>query len=157
MRLQIEAIEPGALLADFCQGRTDVGGVVSFTGLTRGRTDGAEVGRLSLDAWPDYTEKVMADLEAETRARFDVIDVLAVHRWGDLAVGEPIVFVAVAAEHRRVAFQAADFLMDQLKTRAPLWKKETGPDGARWIEARPQDRADAARWTPDPAKTGETT
>ena len=89
----------------------------------------------------------MAQLEAETRARFSVIDVLVAHRWGYLAVGEPIVFVAVAAEHRRAAFEAADFLMDQLKTRAPFWKKETGPDGQRWIEARSQDHADAARWT----------
>lgn len=147
VRLEAQAIDPGALLAGFCRDRSDVGAVVSFTGLTRGRTDGAEVARLSLDAWPGYTETVMAELEAETRARFAVIDVLVAHRWGDLAAGEPIVFVAVAAEHRRAAFEAADFLMDQLKTRAPFWKKETGPDGERWIEARAQDHADAARWT----------
>ncbi|MDB5420134.1 MAG: molybdopterin biosynthesis MoaE protein [Brevundimonas sp.] len=147
VRLEAQAIDPGALLAGFCRDRSDVGAVVSFTGLTRGRTDGAEVARLSLDAWPGYTETVMAELEAETRARFAVIDVLVAHRWGDLAAGEPIVFVAVAAEHRRAAFEAADFLMDQLKTRAPFWKKETGPDGERWIEARVQDHADAARWT----------
>jgi len=147
VRLEAQAIDPGALLAGFCRDRSDVGAVVSFTGLTRGRTDGTEVARLSLDAWPGYTETVMAELEAETRARFAVIDVLVAHRWGDLAAGEPIVFVAVAAEHRRAAFEAADFLMDQLKTRAPFWKKETGPDGERWIEARAQDHADAARWT----------
>lgn len=146
VRLEAEAIDPGALLARFCEGRSDVGAIVSFTGLTRAQTDGAVVSRLSLDAWPGYTEKVMADLESETRARFAVLDVLVAHRWGDLAVGDPIVFVAVAAEHRRAAFEAADFLMDQLKTRAPFWKKETGPDGGRWIEARTQDRADAARW-----------
>ena len=146
IRVQTEAIDPGALLAGFCRGRTDVGGVVSFTGLTRGATDGAVVSRLSLEAYPGYTEKVVAELEAEARARFSVIDVLVAHRWGDLEVGAPIVFVAVAAEHRRVAFQAADFLMDQLKTRAPFWKRETGPDGDRWIEARPGDHADAARW-----------
>lgn len=151
VRLEAEAIDPGALLAAFCRDRRDVGGVVSFIGLTRARTDGAEVSGLSLDAYPGYTEAVMAGLEAETRARFEVIDVLVAHRWGDLAVGEPIVFVAVAAEHRRAAFEAADFLMDQLKTRAPFWKKETGPQGERWIEARPQDHADAARWT-----TGDT-
>ncbi|MBJ7484651.1 molybdenum cofactor biosynthesis protein MoaE [Brevundimonas sp.] len=152
IRVQNEAIDPGALLAGFCRGRTDVGGVVSFTGLTRGATDGAAVSRLSLEAYPGYTEKVVAELEAETRARFQVIDVLVAHRWGDLEVGQAIVFVAVAAEHRRDAFQAADFLMDQLKTRAPFWKKETGPDGTRWIEARAQDHADTARWN-----AGETT
>ena len=147
VRLEAEAIDPGALLSTFCKGRRDTGGVVSFTGLTRGKTDGAVVAELSLDAYPGYTEKVMAELEAETRAKFEVHDVLVAHRWGDLAVGEPIVFVAVAAEHRRVAFEAADFLMDQLKTRAPFWKKETGPAGERWIEARAQDHDDAARWT----------
>lgn len=145
--LEADALDPGALLAGFCNGRSDVGGVVSFTGLTRAQTEGSAVSQLSLDAWPGYTEAVMAQVEAETRARFSVVDVLVAHRWGDLAVGEPIVFVAVAAEHRRAAFEAADFLMDQLKTRAPLWKKETGPDGQRWIEARPQDHADTARWT----------
>lgn len=145
--MEAKAIDPGALLAEFCRGREDVGGIVSFTGLTRGATDGAAVSRLSLDAWPGYTDAVMAALEAETRGRFPLIDVLVAHRWGELAVGEPIVFVAVAAEHRRAAFEACDFLMDQLKTRAPFWKKETGPAGERWIEARPQDHADAARWT----------
>lgn len=148
VRLEADPIDPGALLADFCGGRQDVGAVVSFTGLTRSRTDGSAVTRLTLDAYPGFTEAIMAELEAETRARFSVLDVLVAHRWGALEVGQPIVFVAVAAEHRRDAFRAADFLMDQLKTRAPFWKKEDGPDGERWIEARPQDRADAARWTP---------
>lgn len=146
VRLEADAIDPGALLAGFCRDRSDAGAVVSFTGLTRAQTEGADVSRLSLDAWPGYTDRIMAELEAETRARFAIIDVLVAHRWGDLTVGEPIVFVAVAAEHRRSAFEAADFLMDQLKTRAPFWKKETGPDGERWIEARAQDHADAGRW-----------
>lgn len=147
VRLESQALDPGALLNTFSTGREDVGAIVSFTGLTRGRTDGAIVSQLSLDAYPGYTQKVMAFLEAETRARFAVQDVFVAHRWGVLEVGEPIVFVAVAATHRRSAFEAADFLMDQLKTRAPFWKKESGPDGERWIEARPQDHDDAARWT----------
>lgn len=147
VRLEAEAIDPGGLLNIFSTGRETTGAVVSFTGLTRGRTDGTTVLGLSLDAYPGYTEKVMALLEDETRSRFAVQDVLVAHRWGPLEVGEPIVFVAVAAEHRRTAFEAADFLMDQLKTRAPFWKKETGTDGERWIEARPEDHDDAARWT----------
>jgi molybdopterin synthase catalytic subunit len=146
VRLEVGRIDPGDLLSAFCRNREVTGAVVSFTGLTRGRTDGLAVEGLSLDAYPGYTEKVMAALEAETRASFEVQDILVAHRWGDLAVGDPIVFVAVAAEHRRAAFEAADFLMDQLKTRAPFWKKEDGPDGERWIEARPQDHDDAARW-----------
>jgi len=148
VRLENGALDPGALLADFCRGRTDVGAVVSFTGLTRAATDGQAVTQLTLDAYPGWTEQVMSGLETEARARFDLIDLLVAHRWGELAVGEPIVFVAVAADHRRAAFDAADFLMDQLKTRAPFWKQEHGPVGPRWIEARPQDHADAARWSP---------
>jgi len=150
VRLQTEAIDPATLLQAFCRDRTDVGAAVSFTGLCRAATDGHAVETLSLDAWPGFTERVMAELEAETRARFELIDLIAVHRWGDIAVGEAIVFVAVAAIHRRDAFQAADFLMDQLKTRAPLWKREERPDGPRWIEPRAIDHADAARWETTP-------
>ncbi len=148
VRLEPDPIDPAALLDGFCRDRTDVGAVVSVTGLCRDATDGRAVETLTLDAWPDFTQTVMAQLEAEARARFDLVDVLAVHRWGAVAVGRPIVFVAAAAAHRRAAFEAADFLMDQLKTRAPLWKREDGPDGRRWIEPRPTDHADAARWTP---------
>ena len=147
VRLEARPIDPAALLDGFCRDRTDVGAVVSLTGLCRAATEGQPVTTLTLDAWPGFTEAVMTELETETRARFDIIDMLAVHRWGEVGVGQPIVFVAVAAAHRRAAFEAADFLMDQLKTRAPLWKREDGPDGRRWIEPRPSDRADAARWT----------
>lgn len=146
IRLADRPISAGDLLNEFCAGRTDAGAVVSFTGLTRMQTAGAAVSRLTLDAYPGFTETVMAGIEAEARARFDIQDVLAVHRWGALEVGEPIIFVAVAAEHRRAAFEAADYLMDQFKTRAPFWKKEDGPNGARWIDARPQDYQDLARW-----------
>lgn len=147
VRLERDPIDPAALLATFCQGRTDVGAIVSFTGLTRAHTNGLGVTRLTLDARPGVAEQVMAEIEAEARAAFDVIDLMAVHRWGVLEIGQPIVFVAAAAEHRRAAFQAADYLMDQLKTRAPVWKKEDGHSGPRWIEARDQDHIDAARWT----------
>lgn len=147
VRLEADPIDPAALLATFICDRTDVGAVVSFTGLCRATTAGHSVGTLTLDAWPGYTEAVMAELETGARARFDLVDLLAVHRRGEVSVGQPIVFVAVAAAHRRAAFEAADFLMDQLKTRAPLWKREDGPGGRRWIEPRPSDHADAARWT----------
>lgn len=146
VRLERDPIDPAALLATFCQDRTDVGAVVGFTGLARARTDGRDVTRLTLDACPGAAELVMTEIEAETRAAFDVVDLMVAHRWGVLEIGQPIVFVAAAAAHRRAAFQAADFLMDQLKIRAPLWKKEDGPSGPRWIEARDQDHIDAARW-----------
>jgi len=148
--LQTDPIDSATLLAAFCRDRTEVGAVVSFTGLCRARTDDRMVETLALDAWPGFTERVMAGLEAETRARFALIDLVAVHRWGEVGVGEAIVFVAAAAAHRRDAFLAADFLMDQLKTRAPLWKREDGPDGRRWIEPRAIDHSDAARWETRP-------
>ena len=90
--------------------------------------------------------KVRSRHVADANARFDLQDVRIVHRVGKIAPGEPIVFVAAASSHRRAAFEACDFLMDYLKSRAPFWKKETGPDGARWIEPKPQDHADIARW-----------
>lgn len=139
-------LSPATLLEAFSSGREGTGAVASFTGLTRSGGRDGPVERLRLQAYPGVTETVMAEIEAEARARFDIQDVLAVHRWGEIGAGEPIVFVAVAAVHRRAAFEAVDLLMDHFKTRAPFWKKEEGPSGARWIEPRPQDHDDVARW-----------
>ena len=147
VRVQTEPFDPGALLTGFSAGRTQSGGIVSFTGLTREATDNSAVTTLELDAYPGFTEPAIAAMEAEARQRFAVHDLLIVHRYGPIAPGEPIVFVAAAAEHRRAAFEAADFLMDYLKTRAPFWKKERGPDGERWIEPRPSDYDDIERWS----------
>jgi molybdopterin synthase catalytic subunit len=146
--VQTEAFDPGDLLARFSQGRTDCGAVVSFTGLARAATAGEAVSTLELDAYPGFTEQAIEEMAAEAARRFEVQDLLVVHRHGKIAPGEAIVFVATAAEHRRAAFLAADFLMDLLKTEAPFWKKETGPGGARWIEPRAPDYEDAARWSP---------
>lgn len=147
VRVQTETFEAGALLTAFGAGRRDAGAVVSFTGLTRDATAGQGVTSLELDAYPGFTEPAIEAMEAEARARFDVQDILIVHRYGPIAPGEAIVFVAAAAEHRREAFQAADYLMDRLKTEAPFWKKESGPDGERWIEPRPRDYQDVDRWS----------
>jgi molybdopterin synthase catalytic subunit len=147
VRVQIEPFEAGGLLSEFSAGRTASGAVVSFTGLARAATDGAAVTTLELDAYPGFTETAIEAIVADARARFAVQDLMVVHRYGPIAPGEAIVFVAAAAEHRRAAFQAADFLMDKLKTEAPFWKKETGPDGERWIEPRAPDYEDAERWT----------
>jgi molybdopterin synthase catalytic subunit len=146
VRVQTAPFDAGRLLGEFSAGRTDAGGVVSFTGIARDATGGQAVTTLELDAYPGFTEPAIAAMEQEARARFDVQDLLVVHRHGAIAPGEAIVFVAAAAVHRRAAFEAADFLMDRLKTQAPFWKKETGPDGARWIEPRPSDYDDAGRW-----------
>jgi molybdopterin synthase catalytic subunit len=146
-RIQTEPFEPAALLEGFTRGRTKAGGIVSFTGMARAATAGQAVTRLELDAYPRFTLPVIEAMVADAKARFEVQDVLVVHRYGPIEPGEAIVFVATAAEHRRAAFEAADYLMDRLKTEAPFWKKERGPDGDRWIEARAVDHEDAARWT----------
>jgi molybdopterin synthase catalytic subunit len=145
-RIQTEPFDAAELLAAFSRGRLDAGAVVSFTGLARAATDGQAVTRLELDAYPRVTLPAIEAMEADARARFDVQDVLVAHRYGPIEPGEAIVFVATAAEHRRAAFEAADYLMDRLKTEAPFWKKETGPDGDRWIEARAEDHEDSGRW-----------
>lgn len=147
VRVQTEPFDAGALLSVFSEGRPTSGAIVSFTGLARAATDGQAVTGLELDAYPGFTEPAIAEMEADARARFPVQDLLIVHRYGPIAPGDAIVFVAAAAEHRRAAFEAADFLMDYLKTRAPFWKKETGPDGARWIEPRGSDYDDLERWS----------
>jgi molybdopterin synthase catalytic subunit len=147
VRVQTGAFDAGVLLADFSRGRTDAGGVVSFTGIARDATGGAAVSTLELDAYPGFTGAVIEAMEAEARQRFAVLDLLIVHRYGPIAPGEAIVFVAAAAVHRRAAFDAADYLMDRLKTEAPFWKKERGPDGERWIEPRPSDYEDVDRWS----------
>lgn len=145
----VDALDPAALLAGFCAGRQDVGAVVSFTGLVRGDGDTTA---LELESYPALTQAEIARVAAEVSARHGLLDLLVRHRTGRLSPGEPIVFVAAAAAHRRAAFEAADQMMDWLKSRAPFWKKAHGPDGAHWIEPRPQDHADAARWDSPPAQ-----
>ncbi len=144
MSLQTEPLSPGALLDRFTADRRETGAVVSFTGLMRADAGAAEA--LELDAYPGFTEAEIARFEADAAARFALQDSQVVHRYGRIAPGEAIVFVATAAAHRRAAFEAADYLMDYLKSRAPLWKRSLGPEGATWVEPTPQDVADAARW-----------
>lgn len=144
IRLQAEPFEPGALLTGFSQGRTATGAVVSFTGLVR--ADQGEGTVLELEAYPGFTEGEIGRIAAAARERFGLDDFLIVHRVGRILPGEAVVFVATAAGHRREAFEAADHLMDYLKSRAPFWKKEHGPQGAKWIEPTARDLSDAARW-----------
>ena len=143
IRLSDTAIDPGALLTAFLAGRSDTGGVVSFTGLVR-RDEGVEA--LELEAYPGFTEAEIGKIADEAIARFGLDDALAVHRVGRVEPGQPVVFVAAAARHRRAAFEGADFLMDYLKSRAPFWKQEHGPGGARWVEPTARDLDDLARW-----------
>jgi molybdopterin synthase catalytic subunit len=144
IRLSEQPIDPGALLGGFCQGRRETGAVASFVGLMRGEAGQAEV--LELEAYPGFTEEAIGQIAEEARGRFELQDFLIVHRVGRMSPGEPIVFVATASGHRRAAFEACDFLMDYLKSRAPFWKKSVGPAGSAWIEPHAQDYEDIARW-----------
>ena len=146
IRVQAMPFDPGAELAAFAARSAGAGAIASFTGLVRRESDGAAVTGLELDHYPALTEAALASIGEAARTRFGLAGLVIIHRYGALAPGEPIVFVAAAAAHRRAAFDAVDCMMDRLKTEAPFWKRELGPDGARWIEARPADLEDRARW-----------
>jgi molybdopterin synthase catalytic subunit len=148
LRLTAEPFEPGALLTEFSRGRAETGAVVSFTGLAR--AEGGAVETLELEAYEGFTDTAIEAMAQTAMARFDLQDLIIVHRVGKIAPGEPIVFVATAAAHRRAAFEAADQLMDYLKSRAPFWKKSWSAGAGRWIEPRQQDYEDAARWDEPP-------
>lgn len=145
--LSPDALAAEAELRAFLVGRPGDGAVVTFVGLARDRSRAGPVTGLYLDHYAGFTERSLEDIAADAGARFEVSDIRVVHRCGEVAPGEAIVFVAVAAPHRRAAFEAADYLMDRLKTEAAFWKREDGPDGSRWIEPTDQDRADRQRWS----------
>lgn len=136
--------DAGALLSDFTRGRSETGAVATFTGIARAEQGSTAI--LELEAYPGFTEAEIGKIADQARERFGLQDLLVRHRIGRIAPGEAIVFVATAASHRRAAFEACDFLMDYLKSRAPFWKKAHGPDGDRWIEPTAQDHADRERW-----------
>ncbi len=135
-RVQAEPFDLGAEVAALTAGRSEVGAVVTFTGLVR---DVA----MRLEHYPGMTERQLKAVADEAAVRWPLLGAVVIHRYGDLAPGDPIVLVAVAASHRAAAFDAASFLMDWLKTRAPFWKHETGKG---WVEAKASDDAAAERW-----------
>ena len=141
IRITQAAFDPQAEVAAFAAGRDGAGALVSFVGTCRAATDGVAVNELRIDHYPGFTEKEITRLAEETGARFGCPDILVVHRVGVIRPGEAIVLVAALSIHRSDAFEAVRILMDYLKTDAPLWKKETGPGGARWIEPREEDYA----------------
>jgi molybdopterin synthase catalytic subunit len=143
VRVQREDFDLGAELAGLRESRRDIGALVSFSGLVRD-TGGLEA--MELEHYPGMTEKALAAIVAEARERWELGACLIVHRYGRLLPGEQIMMVATAATHRQAAFEAAEFLMDYLKSRAPFWKKEFGRDGARWVAARESDEEALGRW-----------
>jgi molybdopterin synthase catalytic subunit len=146
-RLEGDALDPEHELAILLQQCNGDGAVVSFIGLARpGSKSGKAVYRLVLDHHHTLTLQSLEEIAVEAAARFDVSHIHVVHRCGDIAAGEPIVFAGAASLYRRAAFEAADYLMDRLKTEAVLWKREVGDAGSTWIEPTETDYAARARW-----------
>jgi molybdopterin synthase catalytic subunit len=146
VRVQAEDFDVGRELDALTDGRKDVGAVASFVGLVRDANDGHAIRGMTLEHYPGMTEKALADICAQASERWKLIDTLVIHRIGALAPGERIVLVGVSSAHRGDAFAACEFIMDYLKTRAPFWKREETPEGARWVDARDADETAARRW-----------
>ena len=141
--VQADDFNPQDLCDAMTMGRTDAGALTSFTGFVRG-DDGLT--SMTLEHYPAMTQKALEKIANEAMTRWDLMDLVVVHRYGRLLAGERIVFVATLSAHRTHAFEAAEFLMDWLKTKAPFWKLEEGTDGAHWVDAKATDDDAAKRW-----------
>lgn len=146
VRIQAEPFDVGAEIARLRRGRVDVGAIVSFTGVCRGDDDGRVVRALTLETYAEMAEAEIGRIVDQARARWPLQDALVIHRYGRMLPGDDIVLVVTLSAHRTAAFEAAEFLMDYLKTRAPFWKAEESADGRSWVEAKDADDAAAARW-----------
>jgi molybdopterin synthase catalytic subunit len=149
VRIQTKDFDAGAEIATLRRDNPKIGAVASFIGVCRDANDGTAVTKMTLEHYPGMTEKALEKIVAEAKARWgDVMEVLVVHRVGELKPADQIVLVVVTGAHRGEAFAACEFIMDYLKTRAPFWKKEETLQGARWVEARSSDDEAAQRWEP---------
>jgi molybdopterin synthase catalytic subunit len=146
IRIQQSDFDIGAEIAKLVNGRTDIGAIVSFSGLVRDHAGDTEIMGMELEHYPGMTERELERIEAEAHSRWPLQASLIIHRVGKLMPGDNIVLVLTASAHRGAAFAAAEFLMDYLKTSAPLWKRETTAGGPHWVEARSSDDAAAERW-----------
>jgi len=144
VRVQADPFDYGAECAAFAATARGAGAVVSFLGLVR--DDGGRLTGMEIEHYPGMTEKALAAIADQAAARWGLDAVLVIHRHGALRPGEAIMMVATAARHRAAAFEAADYLMDYLKSRAPFWKKEFGADGAEWVVAQDDDERALKRW-----------
>ena len=147
IRLQREDFDAAAEAAALARGRTDIGAVVTFTGLCRGADEGRSLAAMTLEHYPGMAEAEIARHVEEAQARWPLLGVTVIHRHGRLVPGDNIVLVVTASAHRAAAFAAAEFLMDYLKTRAPFWKKEEWAQGTSWVDAKEADDAAADRWS----------
>lgn len=151
VRVQNADFDVAAEVAAISRGRTDTGAIVTFTGTVRGEAGGKPIIAMELEHYPGMTESELERVEAEARARWPLTGSLIVHRIGKLVPGDNIVLVVTASSHRHAAFEAAEYLMDYLKSRAPFWKKEIGGNGeGTWVDARASDDAVLLRWSHSP-------
>jgi len=146
--VQREDFDIAAEMARLTAADPDIGAVVSFTGLVRQMTNDGPITAMELEHYPGVTERALEEITAEAEARWPLQGVRVIHRYGRLKPGDRIVLVLTASRHRQAAFEAAEFLMDYLKTRAPFWKKEDHAGSARWVDARDTDDSAVARWKP---------
>ena len=154
IRVQQEDFDIGAEIARLRSGRTDIGAIVTFTGTVRDTAKGEPISEMTLEHYPGMTEKELERIEQDAQARWPLQASLIIHRFGPMKPGENIVLVVTASAHRQAAFEAAEFLMDYLKTNAPFWKKEAGSDGGAWVDARESDDEALRRWG-SPRKAAE--
>jgi molybdopterin synthase catalytic subunit len=155
IRVQEEDFNLGEELANLTAGNHAIGGVAVFVGLVRDMAGGSGISAMTLEHYPAMTERMLAEIEEEARKRWPLEASLVIHRYGRLEPGDQIVMVAAASAHRQAAFEACEFLMDWLKTKAPFWKLEETDEGAQWVGARDSDDKAAARWVkrdPDAAE-----
>jgi molybdopterin synthase catalytic subunit len=152
IRLQRETFDVATEVARMTHGRTDIGAVVTFTGLCRADENGKPIAALTLEHYPGMAEAEIGRHVEEAHARWPLLGVTVIHRYGRLAPGEVIVLVATASNHREAAFAAASFLMDYLKTRAPFWKQVESVAGTTWVEAKAADDTAAERWSAPPPR-----
>ena len=146
VRVQQDDFDAGAEIARLRANNAKIGAVASFIGIVRDLNEGATVGSITLEHYPGMTEKSLSAIAEQARTRWDLFDVLIVHRVGTLAPSDQIVLVVTTSSHRGDAFAACQFVMDYLKTEAPFWKKEVTGDGARWVDARATDALARERW-----------
>ncbi len=144
--VQTEDFDAGAELAQMRLAHPEVGALVSFVGQVRDLNDGSVVSGMHLEHYPGMTEKALAGIAKQAMQRWELADALVIHRYGDLKPLDQIVLVVVASAHRQAAFAACEFIMDFLKTEAPFWKKESTPEGERWVDAKEIDEAAKKRW-----------
>jgi len=147
IRIQQADFDIAREIAALTAGRTDIGAVVSFSGICRGTEGNAPIAALTLEHYPEMAEAEIKRHADEAMSRWPLQGLTVIHRVGRIMPGENIVLVVTASQHRQAAFAAAEFLMDYLKANAPFWKREESADGTSWVEARPHDDAAAARWT----------